>query len=73
MRLRLPVVQQRRAGTIASTAAILLLLLSGAPGPRPAHAAAPGPRGAQQVLADLMRKEPYLVHPGVPAQMKVVW
>jgi len=73
MRLRLPVVQQRRAGTIASTAAILLLLLSGAPGPRPAHAAAPGPRGAHQVLADLMRKEPYLVHPGVPAQMKVVW
>ncbi|OGF04379.1 MAG: hypothetical protein A2W00_12690 [Candidatus Eisenbacteria bacterium RBG_16_71_46] len=31
------------------------------------------PEGAQSVLADVMKKQPYLIYPGNPAQMEVLW
>ena len=31
------------------------------------------PEGAQSALADVMKKQPYLIYPGNPAQMEVLW
>ena len=34
---------------------------------------APVPSGSQGVVADVMKKAPYLIYTGVPGQMKIVW
>ncbi|HVP38618.1 MAG TPA: metallophosphoesterase [Candidatus Saccharimonadales bacterium] len=55
-------------------ALLALACLLPAPGRGAAAPPAPaGPAGSQGPLADLMRKQPYLIFPGDPTRMEVLW
>jgi len=57
----------------APTCLVAALLLTLAIPARALAAPVPRPDGAQSALADVMKKQPYLIYPGDPAQMEVLW